>query len=200
MFIWNGVIRSMLELFYPTVLLAMSTVSKNLDDKSKLTLPVIQIGIFIGFFFTTAVHIEQNKDIVDQAEYKSKYGAFFTNVETCLKPKALHYSTIFLFRRLIIAITIVWLKKSCVVQSLVAVYSSLLMFSWLIIVMPLDEKSKNYLEMSNEFLILILGYYGFLFTDYVETPIERYIFGYVYIGLMAAGLLFNLLYLVYSTV
>ena len=50
MFIWNGVIRSMLELFYPTVLLAMSTVSKNLDDKSKLTLPVIQIGIFIGFF------------------------------------------------------------------------------------------------------------------------------------------------------
>jgi type III secretory pathway component EscT len=58
MFIWNGVIRSMLELFYPTVLLAMSTVSKNLDDKSKLTLPVIQIGIFIGFFFTTVVHIE----------------------------------------------------------------------------------------------------------------------------------------------
>ena len=167
MFIWNGVIRSMLELFYPTVLLAMSTVSKNLDDKSKLTLPVIQIGIFIGFFFTTAVHIEQKKDIVDQAEYKSKYGAFFTNVETYLKPRALHYSTIFLARRLLIAITIVWLKKSCVVQSLVAVYSSISMLSWLIIVMPLDEKSKNYLEMSNEFLILILGYYGFLFTDYV---------------------------------
>jgi len=41
------------------------------------------------------------------------------------------------------------------------------MLSWLIIVMPLDEKSKNYLEMTNEFLILILGYYGFLFTDYV---------------------------------
>jgi hypothetical protein len=41
------------------------------------------------------------------------------------------------------------------------------MLSWLIIVMPLDEKSKNYLEMANEFLIVILGYYGFLFTDYV---------------------------------
>ena len=52
-------------------------------------------------------------------------------------------------------------------KSLVAVYSSLAMLSWLIIVMPLDEKSKNYLEMTNEFLILILGYYGFLFTDYV---------------------------------
>ena len=84
-----------------------------------------------------------------------------------MKPRALHYSTIFLARRLLIAITIVWLKKSCVVQSLVAVYSSISMLSWLIIVKPLDEKSKNYLEMANEFLIVILGYYGFLFTDYV---------------------------------
>ena len=66
--------------------------------------------------------------------------------------------------------------------------------------MPLDEKSKNYLEMTNEFLILILGYYGFLFTDYVETPTQRYIFGYIYIGLIAAGLLFNLLNLVIRSV
>jgi len=65
MFIWNGVIRSMLELFYPTILLAMSTVSKNLHDTSKLALPGIQIVIFIGFFFATATHIETKKDVID---------------------------------------------------------------------------------------------------------------------------------------
>ncbi len=110
MFIWNGVIRSMLELFYPTLLLAMTTVSKNMHDKSKLMMPVVQIGLFVAFFFVTATHIEHKKDFVDQAEYKSKYGAYFTNVETYLKPKAVHYSTIFLARRLMMAITIVLLK------------------------------------------------------------------------------------------
>jgi hypothetical protein len=72
------------------------------------------------------------------------------------------------------------------------------MLSWLILVMPLDTKAKNYLEMSNEFLITILGYYGFLFTDYVGNPVQRYTFGYVYIGLLAAGLFFNVINMLHS--
>ena len=40
--------------------------------------------------------------------------------------------------------------------------------------------------------MLVLSYFGFLFTDYVPSPISRYKFGYVYIGLLAFGLLMNL--------
>jgi len=65
-FIWNGVIRSMLELFYPKLLLAMTTVSKNIHEKSKLTIPFVQIWIFVSFFFVTATHIEHNKEFIDQ--------------------------------------------------------------------------------------------------------------------------------------
>jgi len=74
------------------------------------------------------------------------------------------------------------------------------MLSWYITVKPLDTKSKNYLEMTNEFLILILGYFGFLFTDYVADPVLRYRFGYFYIGLLATGLLINIVNLGYTTV
>lgn len=115
MFIWNGVIRTLLELFYPMTLDAMSTASENLHNKSKLRAPIAQAGFFVGFFGVTAIHIESNKDVIDTVEYKSKFGAYFTNVETYIKPRAVHYSTIFLARRLIIAFTIVCLKNSCVV-------------------------------------------------------------------------------------
>ena len=92
------------------------------------------------------------------------------------------------------------LKTSGVLQSLVAVYSSLAMLSWLILVMPLDTKGKNFLEMANEFLVTILGYYGFLFTDFVGNPVQRYTFGYIYLGLLGTGLLLNVINLVFSVV
>jgi len=75
----------------------------------------------------------------------------------------------------------------------------MMLMSWLILVHPLDTMAKNYLEMSNEFLILILGYYGFLFTDYVGDPTMRYTFGYIYIGILAGGLLLNAINLVYTS-
>ena len=112
MFIWNGVIRTLLEMFYPTTLVAMSTAAANMHNKSKLGVPIAQVGFFVGFFGVTAIHIESKKEEIDTADYKSKYGAYFTNVETYIKPRAVHYSTIFLARRLTIALTIVWLKGS----------------------------------------------------------------------------------------
>ena len=40
MFMWNGVIRTLLELFYPTTLLALTTAAANLQNKSKLAVPL----------------------------------------------------------------------------------------------------------------------------------------------------------------
>lgn len=48
------------------------------------------------------------------------------------------------------------------------------MLTWQITVKPLDTIGKNYLDNANEFLVLILGYFGFLFTGYVGDPIYRH--------------------------
>jgi hypothetical protein len=74
-----------------------------------------------------------------------------------------------------------------------------MMMSWFMLVYPLETMAKNYLEMSNEFLIMILGYYGFLFTDYVGDPELRYTFGYIYIGILAGGLVLNVINLVFTS-
>lgn len=79
-------------------------------------------------------------------------------------------------------------------------HSSLTLIAFIIIVMPLDTKAKNYLEISNEFLTTILGYFGFLFTDYVADSAMRYTFGYAYIGLLAGGLLLNVINLGFSSI
>ena len=74
-----------------------------------------------------------------------------------------------------------------------AVHCSLLMLSWLIQVKPFDATYKNYLETFNEFIILSLSYIDFLFTDFVEDPVARYSFGYIYISIIAFGLLINVI-------
>ena len=122
-----------------------------------------------------------------------------TNVETFKKPDAIYYPSVFMFRRLLLALTITFLKFNLVAQVLFAVNSSLLMLCWLIVVWPFDMVYKNYLECSNEFLVLMMSYLGFWFSDFVASPVTRSKFGYIYLGLIAAGLLTNVIFMaIYS--
>jgi hypothetical protein len=73
------------------------------------------------------------------------------------------------------------------------------MLSWLIIVKPFDTRLKNYLEGSNEFFVLILSYAGFLFSDYVDSPVTKYNFGFFYITLIGVPLVINIAVMVYET-
>jgi len=110
LFFWNGIIRSAIELFFPTILSNLTAIKAHSNDVSKMIMPTIQLIGFICFLVYTFLHIEYHKEMVDKAEYKVKFGAFFTNVETYGKPAAYHYSTFFLLRRLVIAISLVCLS------------------------------------------------------------------------------------------
>ena len=72
------------------------------------------------------------------------------------------------------------------------------MLSWLVIIRPFDTKLKNYLERVNEGIVLVMSYVGFLFSDYVESPVMRYRFGFFYISLIAFGMVVNVLLMVYQ--
>lgn len=74
------------------------------------------------------------------------------------------------------------------------------MFCWLIVYHPFDAKWKNWLECMNEGIILLMSYFGFLFSDYVQSPVARYSFGYLYIAIILAGLLVNAVAMVISSI
>jgi len=44
------------------------------------------LSVYIGFCVATFLHLKQSQPEIDTVEYKRKYGAYFTNVETDHKP------------------------------------------------------------------------------------------------------------------
>ena len=76
--------------------------------------PIVEIAIFVLFMLFTLFFMRWKKEGVDTVEFKNKYGAFMTNVETFKKPSAVYYSFLFLLNRLIIALTVKFLDFSCV--------------------------------------------------------------------------------------
>ena len=111
-----------------------------------------------------------------------------------------YWPFVFMLRRAALALNITFLKFNLVAQVLFAVHASLLMFCWLIVYHPFDAKWKNWLEYMNEGIILLMSYFGFLFSDYVQSPIARYSFGYLYIAIILAGLLVNVLVMVITSI
>lgn len=73
------------------------------------------------------------------------------------------------------------------------------MLCWTGAILPCENSQLNFLEMSNEILVLVSAYSMMLFTDYVADPNLRYMFGWGYIGLIGFGLLFNLLFMFFTS-
>jgi len=195
---WNMFIRILLEMFYPMMLLSLKALSVSKKPQREW-IDIAKVAVFAVFMVFTFIFLTEKREEVDVEAFKEKYGAYLTNVETYLKPAAVHYPTVFMLRRLFMAVTIAYLKFNLVTQVLCAVHSSLLMLSWLVLIKPFDSKFKNYLECTNEAIVLVLAYFGFLFSDYVESPVMRYQFGFFYIGLIALGLSINVLALLWQT-
>jgi len=170
------------------------------DNPKKLWTEILKIVVLSAFLIFTFLFMVEKREEVDDEAFKEKYGAYLTNIETYLKPSAVHYPAVFLLRRLFMAITITFLRFNLVTQVLCGVHSSLMMLSFLVTVRPFDTHLKNYLEYFNEGIVLVMSYLGFLFSDYVESPVVRYRFGFFYISLIALGLVFNVFVMIFQTI
>ena len=106
-------IRSGLQMFYPMMLLALKRLNES-DKPSKLWSEIIKVVVLSVFLIFTFLFMVEKREEVDDDAFKEKYGAYLTNVETFLKPAAIHYPAVFLSRRLFMAITITFLKFNLV--------------------------------------------------------------------------------------
>lgn len=121
----------------------------------------------------TYIFMRRHKDEVDSKEFKEKYGGFMTNCETYKHREAVNFPAYSLFRRTVFAFTIGVINFSLVLQVMLATNTSLLFLCWLVQAMPFDMSYKNLMEISNEFLVLMFSYLGFLFSDFVPDPRVR---------------------------
>ena len=58
----------------------------------------------------------------------------------------------------------------------------------------MEDLHKNILELANGFLVLMMSYFSFEFSDYVPDPRAKFTIGYIYIAIILLFFAFNLTY------
>jgi hypothetical protein len=112
---------------------------------------------------------------------------------------ALMYNVVYMFRRLIFALTAVLLKSQPSLQVAFTCFQSILVIIYVGHVKPFEIPLLNTMEVVNEVTILIATYHLFLFTDYVEDPNTQYNIGWSMIGVTALNILINMGVMVWSS-
>lgn len=94
-------------------------------------------------------------------------------------------------RRLVFALTIAFMANYPLLQILTTSYASLLMAGYVMTVRPHAGKVEHFINSYNEFFILFLSSYVFLFTDYTTDSMSLVMFGKIFLYFIAAALVAN---------
>jgi len=106
--------------------------------------------------------------------------------------------TLFVFRRLLYSINIVFLNGSTVAQLFMQFFCCLLMLIFFVHVTPLNQPLLNRMEIFNECCLLVSSYFLFLFTDFVPDVKTRYMIGWGFVGLQIFNIGVNWLCMIYK--
>jgi hypothetical protein len=100
-------------------------------------------------------------------DFKPRFESLYLNINL-LSREAIVFSTLFIARRMMFALVIVYLKESVVAQCFVTILFSILLIMYLTLVKPLNGKFFNVMEIFNEFTLMFCSYFCLLFTDFVD--------------------------------
>jgi len=96
----------------------------------------------------------------------------------------------YMYRRLALAIVIVWLKfETAVFQIIISASLSLVVIGYLITVHPMRNKRHNMLAIYNEIFVYVGCLLMVVFTEYTVDPEMRYELGYTFLYWIAFALL-----------
>ena len=144
---------------------------KNLDISSSLkvanlivasifTIIVIALPVFAFIF------LFRNLQNLKQKEIKKKYESLYLEVDTT-KRNAYLFSTLFLLRRLIYGVTLIFVPILCL-QLGIIILTSFIMLIFLVKYNPFHSKINNFVEIVNETTFITLVYISYGFNDLYE--------------------------------
>jgi hypothetical protein len=129
--------------------------------------------------------------------FKGRFESLYMNVNT-QQDRSFYMMSLFVFRRLLYSMIIVFLAGSTVAQLFVQFFCCLLMLVFFVKVKPLNQPFLNRIEIFNECCLLLSSYFLFLFTDFVPSPTLRYTIGWGFIGLQVFNISVNWLCMLYK--
>ena len=175
-FFWNGFIRLFMESFFELAITALvnirtvdwQTSYRGVKYSNSLTLIIL---ILMGVLVTCLnVLYCRNFSILSEDRFKNRYGSGLeeTNLAKKVSPSSiLAYPVTFFGRRIIFALSAVYLVHFLWAQLAIMMMISVFMIQYLMLYKPLSSLFLNRMEVLNECVTIILLYGLMCFTDFV---------------------------------
>jgi uncharacterized protein YhhL (DUF1145 family) len=110
------------------------------------------------------------------------------------------YNVLYMLRRLLITFVATILKQDPYLQVQLIVLHSVFMIIYLTYVKPFELPLLNYLEIFNEYSILLATYHLFCFTGFVPDPEYQYQMGWSIIVFTILNMAVNVFIMLYKTI
>ena len=120
-----------------------------------------------------------------------KFGTLVADLQVRTK-HAMIYHPLFMARRLAFAIIVVVISDLSWAQVQLCLFMFSLMIIFIGIMRPFRLPSYNYIELTNESLVLMLAYFLIVYSPFVPDGETRYQLGWVNIGFIGLLIIFNL--------
>jgi len=112
----------------------------------------------------------KNRGKLNQPENKQKFSSLYEGLEK-QNVWGLYFTFLFLFKRLIIAVVVVFLQGMPWLQIQIVVFMLSLDIIYTGYLQPFNKKFSNRMEIINNVFIMLCSYYLFLFTAFVPSPV-----------------------------
>ena len=197
---FNSILRAIMQTFLATSI-AMWISLQQTDVSTTQGVTDLLIALAILCFTIVAPYLSlkllrKKFERLREPTFKARFDSLYQNLDY-YKPKALPQTSLFLIRRLLFALVIVFLGGSIVLQILVADALSTLLLAFYLSVWPMVGLIHNAIQIVNEIVVLVALWLMFHFTMFIEDPQMRYNLGWRFLYFIGADVALNILFLFY---
>jgi hypothetical protein len=130
-------------------------------------LSMILLSYLIAFPIASTYFLRKHKEKLSEKHFQESFGSLFNNLKT-FSVRALYFTPIFMVRRLILALSIIYMYEIPIMQLLLM--SSTCTFSiWFIItVHPFEDAGLNKMEIFNEVCLFVASINAYMFSEIID--------------------------------
>ena len=207
-FFFNGMIRLIMESSFElaiTATLNMHTVDWDTslrEVKYSTTLAILSLIVLGAFTTFLTVFYWTNFSKLKQKSCRDRFGAGVAGTKvdvTIPKRSILAYPVIFFGRRIIFALSAIYLREFFWGQIFIQITIFFLVTGYQVHLKYLESPFENRLELMNECTIMLLTYGQLHFTEYMPEPDTRNSVGYLYIGVVLTNVGIHMIILIRDT-
>jgi len=142
------------------------------------TIAVVSLPVLIGYPLGFSVFLMRNWLDLRLKSMKNKYKEFYVNLNLRNGEMVLLQPLWFLYRRLILAVIVVFLGYTVIWQISLMTFTVITQVIILGRVAPFISKEENSYEIFNECIVMLIMYHLIYFTPFVPSVELRFKLGY----------------------